>query len=592
MPLVVQKFGGTSVADSQKILAAARKAVRAQQSGSQVVVVVSAMGKNTDTLISLANEINERPPARELDMLLSTGEQVSVALMAMAIDSLGAKAVSLTGAQIGIRTDSSHTKARIHSISTQRLTTLLDEGNIVIAAGFQGIDENLNITTLGRGGSDTTAVALAAVLGADQCEIYTDVDGVYTTDPRVLPEACLVRQVCYDEMLELASLGAGVLHSRSVEFGKKFNVPIHVRSSLSDVPGSLIVDNAETSGMVVSGAALTKNEAMISIVNVPDVPGTIHKIFAPIGERKITVDMIVQNVSANGENTTISFTVPREELDQARAAVAAAIEQLGGELGPINENASKVSVVGLGMAEKSGVANRMFRRLAEASINMDIITTSEIKISALVDREFAREALKIVHSEFELDKIDSAPTPELTGRRTAMKPEDVIARLQGLGMEDLTIDDIALDDSQSLITLAKVPNKPGLAAHLFDQIADAGVFVDMIVQSHASTDVADITFTVPRDNFELALFETEKICEQFGCQGVSSKKEIAKLSVSGIGLRSHTGVAIGMFAALAEAGINLDAINTSEVRVNVLVDGSAGSQGVEALKNKFAASLR
>ena len=277
MPLVVQKFGGTSVADSQKILAAARKAVRAQQRGNQVVVVVSAMGKNTDTLIELANEINDRPPAREMDMLLSTGEQVSVALMAMAIDSLGAKAVSLTGAQIGIKTDSSHTKARINSISTDRVKAHLDAGNIVIAAGFQGVDENLDITTLGRGGSDTTAVALAAVLGADQCEIYTDVDGVYTTDPRVLPEACLVRQVGYDEMLELASLGAGVLHSRSVEFGKKFNVPIHVRSSLSDVPGSLIVDNAATAAMVVSGAALTKDEAMVSIVNVPDVPGAIYQ---------------------------------------------------------------------------------------------------------------------------------------------------------------------------------------------------------------------------------------------------------------------------------------------------------------------------
>ena len=225
MSLVVQKFGGTSVADSEKILAAARKAVRAHQKGNRVVMVVSAMGKNTDMLISLAREVNEKPPAREMDMLLSTGEQVSVALMAMAINSLGYKAVSLTGGQIGIKTDSSHTKARIHSISTERVTKLLDEGNIVIAAGFQGIDEDFNITTLGRGGSDTTAVALAAVLGADQCEIYTDVDGIYTTDPRILPEACLVRQVCYDEMLELASLGAGVMHSRSVEFGKKVQCP-------------------------------------------------------------------------------------------------------------------------------------------------------------------------------------------------------------------------------------------------------------------------------------------------------------------------------------------------------------------------------
>jgi len=237
MPIIVQKFGGTSVADSQKILAAARKAIRAQQQGNQVVMVVSAMGKNTDLLVDLASQIMDQPSAREMDMLLSTGEQVSVALMAMAIHSLGHQAVSLTGAQIGIRTDSSHTKARIKSISTERMQRLLDEGNIVIAAGFQGIDEDFNITTLGRGGSDTTAVALAAVLNANSCEIYTDVDGVYTTDPRILPEARRVSRISYDEMLELASLGAGVMHNRSIEFAKKFRVAIHVRSSLSDAPG-------------------------------------------------------------------------------------------------------------------------------------------------------------------------------------------------------------------------------------------------------------------------------------------------------------------------------------------------------------------
>ncbi len=592
MPLVVQKFGGTSVADSQKILAAARKAVRAQQRGNQVVVVVSAMGKNTDTLIKLAKQINERPPAREMDMLLSTGEQVSVALMAMAIDSLGAKAVSLTGAQIGIKTDSSHTKARINSISTERVKTLLNDGNIVIAAGFQGVDDNRNITTLGRGGSDTTAVALAAVLGADQCEIYTDVDGVYTTDPRVLPEACLVRQVNYDEMLELASLGAGVLHSRSVEFGKKFNVPIHVRSSLSDMPGSLIVDDADTAGMVVVGAALTKDEAMLSIMNVPDVPGSIHKIFAPIADRNITVDMIVQNVSAHSKSTTISFTIPKNEIDDAREAVAEALEGLGCELMPINESVSKISVVGMGMAEKSGVANRMFRKLAEGGVNMNMITTSEIKVSALVNRDIARDALKIVHSEFDLDKIAPTPGTEEIAERPSLSPEEVIDRLQGLGMEGLTIDDITLDDTQSLITLSKLPNKPGVAAQVFDQVAQANVFVDMIVQSHASDDVADITFTVNREDFDRAIAATQAVCDQFACETVYSKREIAKLSVSGVGLRSHTGVAIGMFEALGSANINLDAINTSEVRVNVIVDGSAGQAAEIALKKQFADSLR
>jgi aspartate kinase len=330
MTLIVQKFGGTSVADSQKILAAARKAVRAHQNGAQVVMVVSAMGHSTDALVDLAHEITDTPPAREMDMLLSTGEQVSVALMAMAIHSLGYKAESMTGAQIGIRTDSTHTKARIHSISTDRMKRALDAGKIVIAAGFQGIDEDYNITTLGRGGSDTTAVALAAVLGADACEIYTDVDGVYTTDPRVLPEARMVRQVSYDEMLELASLGAGVMHSRSIEFAKKFNVPIHVRSSFADIQGSMIVDKPEAAGQPVSGATLVKNEARVTLLGVPDRPGTSLALFDKIAAKRILIDMIVQNVGADGK-ADVSFTVIKDDLRATLKAVQEAADELGAE---------------------------------------------------------------------------------------------------------------------------------------------------------------------------------------------------------------------------------------------------------------------
>src|SRR5258706_65943 len=287
MPLIVQKFGGTSVANPEKILKAARRAIRAQQEGNQVVMVVSAMGHSTDELIDLARQITDKPPAREMDMLLSTGEQVSVALVAMAIHSLGHKAVSMTGAQIGIKTDTTHGKARIKSIETARMKKVLDAGNIIIAAGFQGIDEDFNITTLGRGGSDTTAVALAAVLRADACEIYTDVDGVYTTDPRVVPEARRVSRISYDEMLELASLGAGVMHSRSIEFGKKFDVPIHVRSSFTDQPGTMIVAEPERPDQPVSGAAITKDEARISVQGVPDVPGTSLEIFSRIAAQNI-----------------------------------------------------------------------------------------------------------------------------------------------------------------------------------------------------------------------------------------------------------------------------------------------------------------
>src|SRR5437764_4182219 len=321
VPLLVQKFGGTSVADSDKILAAARRAIRAHQAGQQVLVVVSARGHTTDELIALAKEINERPPAREMDMLLSTGEQVSVALMAMAIPALGVPAISFTGAQIGIVTDSFHTKARIRNISTERMVQALNDGKIVIVAGFQGVDEDYNITTLGRGGSDTTAVALAAVLGADACEIYTDVDGVYTTDPRVAPEARKIDRISYDEMLELASLGAGVMHSRSIEFAKKYGVPIHVRSSFSDAQGTWIVSEADARrlGVMVSGAALVKDEARITITGLPDRPGVVRRIFGAIASANIVVDMIVQNIATDGF-TEVSFTVAEDDLEQTLGA--------------------------------------------------------------------------------------------------------------------------------------------------------------------------------------------------------------------------------------------------------------------------------
>lgn len=592
-PLIVQKFGGTSVATPQMILAAARKAIRAQQEGNGVVMVVSAMGHQTDHLVELADEINENPPAREMDMLLSTGEQVSVALMAMAIDSLGYKAMSLTGGQIGIRTDSSHTKARIISISTDRVQKLLEEGHIVIAAGFQGIDENFDITTLGRGGSDTTAVALAAVLGADACEIYTDVDGVYTTDPRVLPEARRMNHVSYDEMLELASLGAGVMHSRSIEFAKKFNVPIHVRSSMTDIPGSMIVAQPEVLDKPVSGCAVTRDEARITIFDVPDVPGTSYEIFSRIARRKVTVDMIVQNVGEN-DKANISFTVPRSELKMTLAAVNEAIATLGAGSVSEDDRVAKISAVGLGMADQSGVANRMFRALADESINIQMITTSEIKISVLVQRDQMLAALRSVHRAFELHippsetqlaaSIIGAPVERVDA-------VDVVERLQGMGMEDLTIHSVTLDKSQSRVTLLKVKNSPGIAAEIFETVAKAGIFVDMIVQSYGENEQADLTLTVPRDSLDRATTVLTALSDELGCGGVTSSPSIAKLSVSGIGLRSHTDVAIRTFRGLADAGINVQMINTSEVRVNVVVDGEHGDQALAVLQEAFADAI-
>jgi aspartate kinase len=594
MPLIVQKFGGTSVADSSKILAAARKAVRAQQEGNQVVMVVSAMGHNTDLLIDLAGQITDQPPAREMDMLLSTGEQVSVALMAMAIHSLGHEAISLTGAQIGIKTDSTHTKARIQSISTERVRRALAEGKIVIAAGFQGIDEDFNITTLGRGGSDTTAVALAAVLAADACEIYTDVDGVYTTDPRVLPEARHISRVSYDEMLELASLGAGVMHNRSIEFAKKFSVPIHVRTSFSDVPGTMITALPEAEDQAVGGAALAKNEARVTILGVPDKPGTSLEIFSKIAGKAISVDMIVQNVGADGI-ADISFSVLTDDLRQTLKAVEAAAAELGAEGVAHDDAVAKVSVVGLGMAKQTGVARRMFRALADAKVNILMITTSEIKISVLVARDEAVSALRAVHQAFGLHQApqsasvaSDSPVAVSKSGGAAKQASDavaVVARLQK--MEELTIDDIALDETQARLTVSGVADQPGIAAAVFEAVADGGIFVDMIVQSYGREGKAKLSFTVPQTQYQQCLDLLQALADRLHCGPISGSPKVAKLSVSGIGLRSHTEVAIRTFRCLAQAGINVDMINTSEVRVNVVVDGKHGKKALSCLQEVF-----
>ncbi len=594
MALVVQKFGGTSVADPEKILAAARKAIRAQQEGNQVVVVVSAMGHNTDLLVDLAQQVNDAPPAREMDMLLSTGEQVSVALMAMAVDSLGYKAVSLTGAQMGIQTDSSFTKARIRTIAADRIKSQLDAGNIVIAAGFQGIDEDFNITTLGRGGSDTTAVALAAVLRADACEIHTDVDGVYTTDPRQLPEARQMSRISYDEMLELASLGAGVMHNRSIEFAKRYGVPIHVRSSFSDTRGTLIVSEPESAMAAVCGAALTRNEARITIQGAPDRPGTSSEIFRLLADQKITVDMIVQNVGQENR-ADISFTVPKDELKNAVRAVREAVARVGATGFTQDDDVSKVSVVGLGMAEQTGVAQKMFRAIADAGINIQMITTSEIKISVLVARGEALAALRAVHQRFALDQqpADAVTWNELPKRTPTQADIDkLVADLQVADMEQLALSDITLSDNQARVTLSGVPDSPGLAADVFDAVAAAGVFVDMIIQSYDGFQgETSISFTIPRSQFEAAMQVMEKLQGKFSIRRVCGSKDIAKLSVSGIGMRSHTNVAIGMFEVLAANDINVEMINTSELRVNVVVSSAAGGKALACLQQKFAERL-
>ncbi len=405
MGLIVQKFGGTSVADAQRIHKAARRAIAAKQQGNQVVVVVSAMGDTTDDLIELARQVCANPPKREMDQLLATGEQVTIALMAMAIHAQGHGAISFTGGQIGLVTDNAFSKARIQSINKQRIFDQLDAGNIVIVAGFQGVTPEGDYTTLGRGGSNATLVAVGAVLKADVCENYTDVDGIYTADPRIVPNARKIDRISYDEMLELAGLGASVLQTRAVEFAKKYNVPLHVRNSQNENEGTWIV--AETANMehiVVSGAALKKDLTRVTIKNVPDRPGIAAKIFGDIASGNIVVDDIIQNVM-DDNTANISFTVEHGDLQDIKPVVERICKELGPKAVAIyHGDLAKVSVVGVGMRVHTGVAQRMFKALADAAINIQNITTSEIKISCIIDKEQGPKALQIVHNAFELEK--------------------------------------------------------------------------------------------------------------------------------------------------------------------------------------------
>src|SRR6267142_7073142 len=401
MALIVQKYGGSSVADAAKIQNVARR-VAESAPGHQVVVVVSAMGKTTDGLLSLAQQITTTPDAREMDMLLATGEQVTIALLAMALQALGFKARSFTGPQAGMRTDRAHTKARITQITADRVRAALDAGAIAVVAGFQGTSDEEEITTLGRGGSDLTAVALAAALKADVCEIYTDVDGVYTADPNVVPEARKLPRVTYDEMLEMASLGAKVLQARSVEFAKKYGVTVHVRSTFKPDPGTIVTrEERAMEDVVVTGITHDRSQAKISLLRVPDRPGIAAQVFGALGAKRIVLDMIVQNISRDGY-TDISFTVPRGDSAPATAALEEVARAVGADKTVHDERVAKVSIVGVGMRSHSGVAATMFTALSREGINIQMISTSEIAVSCVIEDKYAELAVRSLHDAFDV----------------------------------------------------------------------------------------------------------------------------------------------------------------------------------------------
>jgi len=402
MALIVQKFGGTSVGDADRIKNVARRVAQARAGGHDVVVVVSAMAGETDRLIGLAQKVADRPNERELDVILATGEQVSIGLLSLALHGLGQRARSFTGGQVRIQTDDVHTKARILSIDGERVRQALADGEIAIVAGFQGVSAEDEITTLGRGGSDLTAVAMAAALQADVCEIYTDVDGVYTTDPNIVPEARKLDRISYDEMLELASLGAKVLQTRSVEYAKNYLVPVHVRSSFNDNPGTMVVkEDAVMEKVVVSGIAYNKQEAKITITRVADRPGISATLFGRVADANIVVDMIVQNISQDG-STDISFTVPRTDYARTQDIVRAVAKEIGADKVIGDDKIAKVSIVGVGMRTHSGVAAKMFETLGREKINIQMISTSEIKVSCVIEAKYAELAVRVLHEAFGL----------------------------------------------------------------------------------------------------------------------------------------------------------------------------------------------
>lgn len=619
MRVVVQKFGGSSLKNAESVMEAARKAVRTKRSGCGVVVVVSAQGRTTDDLIAKAHEITINPHPREMDMLLATGEQQSIALTAMAVQELGEKAVSLTGPQINIVTDNTHRKARIKSIDTRRLREALEADHLVVLAGFQGMDEQYDITTLGRGGSDTTAVAVAAALklaGFDvACEIFTDVDGVYTTDPRIVPDARKMDAVSYDEMLEMASMGAGVMHSRSIEFAKKYDVPLMVRNARSDAVGTWIVPEAEwMSQFPVGGAALAADESRLVLDGVPDRPGVSREIFSALADAHITVDMIAQSVGHEGR-ATIGFTVLTTDLARTRETLLPLVHELGATLRE-GGRVSKVSVVGAGMRRVGGVADTMFRALASLGIHPTMITTGDIKISVLIDEPGGevdgepgglpgkaaheeakkavrgRRALRAVHQAFGLAEARPGAGKAFPQRPVPLpSPGDddraaAISRLDG--MEDVLVSGVQLDTAQSRVTVLDLSDTADRVASVFAAVAKAGILVDLIVQNRTTPGRAELSFTVPAADLQRAVeCVRAELATTDPTARVAGDAEVAVLYVLGVGMRTHTGVARTMFAALAGQGINIMLINTSEVCLGVVVERSRGEEALAALREAF-----
>jgi aspartate kinase len=590
MALLVQKFGGTSVADVERIQAVAQRISRCREEGHELVIVVSAMGHTTDELTGLARAISGNPPQREMDMLLATGEQVSIALLSMALHAQGVPAVSMTGTQAGIVTESAHGRARILEIRTERLRRLLDDGQVVVVAGFQGTSSGHagtpEITTLGRGGSDTSAVALAAALGADACEIYTDVPGVLTTDPRKVADAQLMESVTCDEMLELASLGAAVLHPRAVEIARNYGVPLVVRSSWSNQPGTRLTSGAARPigseglelGKPVDGAQLESHQAVVALAHVPDRPGVAALLFEALGAAGLNVDLIVQ-ATHEGASNDIAFTLPEGDADRAELVCREVLASLGADGAQLSAQGgmAKLSISGAGIMGRPGVAARLFDTLARAGINLRLIATSEVKVSCLVAGDQGQRALRAAAEAFELAENQLQLNPALCR--------------QG----DPAVRGVALDRDQAQVAVRRVPDRPGTAAAVCRALADAGISLDAIVQSERTHGGGteggqlsrDMSFTLKRDDRTRAEQALAHLLQQWPGSHFEEGPAIARVSAVGAGMPCTAGTAARMFRCLADAGINIELIATSEIRTSCVVAEADGVRALQAVHTAF-----
>ncbi|MBW4501832.1 MAG: aspartate kinase [Scytonema hyalinum WJT4-NPBG1] len=598
MPLIVQKYGGTSVGSVERIQAVAQRVCKTVKAGNSVVVVVSAMGKTTDGLVKLAYEISTNPNSREMDMLLSTGEQVTIALVSMALQELGQPAISLTGAQVGIVTEAAHTRARILHIETERVKRHLNQNKVIVVAGFQGITrtEELEITTLGRGGSDTSAVALAAALRADFCEIYTDVPGILTTDPRLVPEAQLIDEITSDEMLELASLGAKVLHPRAVEIARNYGVPLVVRSSWTDDPGTWVISPTPRPRSLVNleiarpvdDVEFDTDQAKVSMLRVPDKPGVAARLFGEIATQDVDVDLIIQSIH-EGNTNDIAFTVRAPILKRAEAVAAAIAPVLRSHKAAeteeaevmIQQNVAKVSIAGAGMIGRPGVAAKMFATLAEAGVNIKMISTSEVKVSCVIDNADCDRAVAALHTAFEVGEVgaDKSPPSSPSSPSSASSPSSPVRG-------------VALDMNQARLAIRQVPDRPGTAAKLFGLLAEHNISVDMIIQSqrcHVINGVPrrDIAFTVARMDAQAAQQMLQQAAAEYGWGEVVLNSAIAKVSVVGAGMVGQPGIAATMFEALAHHQINIQMIATSEIKISCVVAQEEGVKALQAIHTAF-----